>query len=331
MNRFGRVFCVSIFGESHGPAVGVSVDGCPAGVPLAAEDFTSDLQRRNPTLPGTTKRKEADRPEFSSGIYQGKTTGAPLLITFANRDTRSEDYEKIKALPRPGHSDMTARLKFGGFNDPRGGGHFSGRLTAGLVAAGIVAKKLMPKIQIAARVLKAGGQADYEAAAKNAAEQGDSIGGIVECSVTGLPAGLGEPFFDSVESLISHVVFSIPGIKGIEFGDGFKLAKMTGSQANDPIMNRNGRTETNHSGGILGGITNGNELLVRVAVKPTSSISKTQKTLDLKTGKQGELKIEGRHDACIALRLPVILEAACAIVLADLLLLEQKIKRVQSD
>lgn len=331
MNRFGRIFGVSVFGESHGRAVGVLIDGCPAGIALSEDDFANDLKRRNPEKPGTTKRKENDRPIFLSGIYKGCTTGAPILIQFENQDTKPGDYEKIKNLPRPGHADFTANMKFGGFNDARGGGHFSGRLTVGIVASGVVAKKLMPDVSIRAKILEAGGEADFNRAAEKAAEQGDSIGGIVQCVATGLAGGLGEPFFDSVESLISHAVFSIPGIKAIEFGAGFELAKMKGSQANDPILDQKGTTKTNHAGGILGGITNSNDLLFRVAVKPAASISKTQKTVDLQTGKEADLKIAGRHDACIALRLPVILEAACAIVLADLLLIGQKIKKVQSE
>jgi chorismate synthase len=229
--------------------------------------------------------------------------------------------------PRPGHADFTAFRKYGGFNDFRGGGTFSGRLTAALVTAGVIAKKLLAPLRIEAYLLEAGGSADIDAALKPALDQGDSIGGLVECRVNGLPVGLGEPFFDSVESLLSHLIFSIPGIKGIEFGSGFACARMQGSAYNDEITAVNGQTRTNHAGGINGGITNGNELVLRVAVKPTSSIAVAQQTIDMGTGEQRELVIGGRHDTCIGLRVPVIVEAACAIVFADLMLLEQKIPR----
>ena len=328
MNSFGRLFRISIYGESHGADVGLIVDGCPAGLPLAAEDFKSDLKRRNPTTAGTTARKEDDRPRITSGLYQGKTTGSPLHISFLNRDLQSEIYTQIKDTPRPGHADFVARKKFGGFADYRGGGHFSGRLTVALVAAGVIAKNLIYPVNIAARLLEVGGSEDIEAAVNQALNAGDSVGGLVECTAQDIPVGLGEPFFDAVEARLSHLLFSIPAVRGIEFGAGFQAAKMKGSEHNDIIIDAEGKTATNHAGGINGGISNGNPLVFRAAVKPTSSISRKQKTVDITTGEPTELEISGRHDTCIALRTPVIFEAATAIVLADLMLLEQLIPRI---
>ena len=329
MNSFGTLFRISIYGESHGREVGILIDGCPAGLPLAEEDFEKDLLRRKSGATGTTPRLESDRPFLKSGIFNGKTSGAPLLIAFENTDSKSKDYESLKDTPRPGHADFTALKKYGGFNDYRGGGHFSGRLTLGLVAAGVVAKKVLPPIDVQADLIEAAGDTDIMQAVNKAVEEKDSIGGIIECCAQNVPVGLGEPFFDSLESLLSHMMFSIPAIKGIEFGAGFKAARMTGSQHNDPLMDVAGRTETNFAGGINGGISNGNPILFRVAVKPTSSISLPQHTINLHTGKRMDLVIEGRHDTCIALRVPVVVENATAIVLADLMLREQKTKRVQ--
>ncbi len=332
MNSFGRLFRISIFGESHGACVGVMVDGCPAGLDLDAQDFATDLKRRQSGQAGTTARMEEDVPRIMSGVFNGKTTGAPLVVALDNRDTDSAAYERIRNTPRPGHADFTAFRKYGGFNDFRGGGIFSGRLTAPLVAAGVVAKKLLGSISrsisIEARLLEAGGSTDIDAAVRHALERGDSIGGLVECRTSRLPVGLGEPFFDSAEGLLSHLIFSIPSVRGIEFGSGFACARMPGSAYNDEITAESGETRTNNAGGINGGITNGNELVLRVAVKPTSSIARTQRTIDMRTGEQCELVVGGRHDTCIALRVPVIVEAACAIVLADLMLLEQKIPSI---
>ncbi len=328
MNTFGRLFRISMLGESHGECIGVLIDGCPAGLELSANDLVADLERRKSGAKGTTPRKESDMPLIKSGVFNGRTTGAPLLILFENADVDSAAYEKMKDTPRPGHADLVAMKKFGGFNDYRGSGHFSGRLTAALVAAGAVAKKLLGQIRIEAKLIEAGGIKDIENAVENAMKNGDSVGGIVECTISNLPSGLGEPFFDSAESLLSHAVFSIPAVKGIEFGSGFASARMRGSECNDQLLNAEGKTETNNSGGINGGITNGNELVFRIAIKPTSSIAIGRKTVDLKTGKQVELSVKGRHDACIALRVPVVLEAATAIVLADMMLLEQRIARV---
>jgi chorismate synthase len=310
--------------------VGLVLDGCPAGLPLALEDFLADIERRKGgTQKGTTPRQESDLPIFKSGLFQGKTTGAPLTLLFENNNTRSGDYEKQRAVPRPGHADWVARHKFGGHEDYRGGGHFSGRLTVALVAAGVVAKKLLgPSRQVQARILEIGGEQDLEKGLQKAIDQKDSVGGIVECRVSGLPAGLGEPFFDSAESLISHAAFSIPAVRGIEFGTGFAAARMFGVEHNDAIEDSGGRTRTNHAGGIVGGITNGNELVFRIAVKPTSSTPREQQTLNWETGRVEPFSVKGRHDLCIALRVPVVLEAITAITLADLLLLEQGIPRI---
>ncbi|MBL7662068.1 chorismate synthase [bacterium] len=319
MNSFGRNFRVSVLGESHGELVGILIDGCPPGIPLSVDDFMPDLERRQAKgVKGTTPRKEQDIPLIRSGFFQGKTTGAPLLIEFKNENVKSQDYDKIKNTPRPGHADFVAYKKFGGFNDFRGSGHFSGRLTAGIVAAGVVAKKLLKPIKIEARVIEVFGKKDIDQAIDQALNEGDSVGGIVECRVSGLSVGLGEPFFDSVESLLAHAIFAIPATKGIEFGAGFACAKMKGSAFGDEITDASGHTSTNHSGGINGGITNGNELIFRVAVKPTSSIKKEKNTIDMQSGDKTTISVQGRHDACIALRVPVVVEAMTAIVLADL-------------
>jgi chorismate synthase len=329
MNSFGRIFRLTIFGESHGPMVGISIDGCPAGLQLSEDDFTIDLERRKGGMQkGTTPRKEDDKPIFITGYFNGKTTGAPLTILFENKNTRSGDYDKIKSIPRPGHADFVAHEKFGKNEDYRGGGHFSGRLTVCLVAAGVIAKKLLQNISVESKITEVGGEKDIDAGLQKAIDAKDSVGGIVECTVKGLPIGLGEPFFDSVESVISHGVFSIPAIKGIEFGAGFKGAKMFGSDHNDVIIDDSGKTKTNHSGGVVGGISNGNDLVFRVVVKPTSSTPKEQESWNWETEQVEKFSVKGRHDLCIALRVPPVLEAVTAIALADLMLLEQKIKRI---
>jgi len=345
MNQFGRLFRVNIFGESHGESVGISIDGCPAGLPLSLEDFLPDLERRKGGIQkGTTPRKEDDLPIFKSGLFNQFTTGAPITILFENNNTRSTDYEKQRAVPRPGHADFVAHQKFGGFEDYRGGGAFSARLTVGLVAAGVIAKKLMGKtiegkgiegkgiegtaIEVKADILEIGGETDLDKGLQRAIDAKDSIGGIVECRVSGLPVGLGEPFFDSVESVLAHAVFAIPAVRGVEFGTGFAAARLFGSQHNDAIEDMTGRTRTNHAGGVVGGITNGNELVFRIAIKPTSSTPKEQLTLNWETEELEKFSVKGRHDLCVALRAPVILEAVTAIVLADLMMLEQHIPRV---
>ena len=333
MNTFGRIFRIHIFGESHGESVGLVIDGCPSGLPLHQDDFITDIERRKGgSQKGTTPRKEDDLPIFKSGIFNHFTTGAPVTILFENNNTRSGDYAKQRAIPRPGHADFVAHKKFGGYEDYRGGGHFSGRLTVCLVAAGVVAKKILGlnsnPIKVNATILEIGGETDLDKGLQKAIDAKDTIGGIVECRVSGLPLGLGEPFFDSMESLISHAVFAIPAVRGIEFGTGFYAAKMFGSTHNDAIENSTGKTKTNHAGGIVGGISNGNELIFRIAIKPTSSTPKEQETLNWETQQQEIFSVKGRHDLCIALRVPVVLEAVTSIVVADLLMLEQKISRI---
>lgn len=317
MNSFGTLFKIQIFGESHAHFVGVTIDGCPAGLEVKKSDFEFDLQRRKSGAKGTTSRKEKDIPLIISGIYDDSTTGAPITILFKNKDTHSSDYD-FRHHPRPGHSDFVANIKFNSFNDERGGGHFSGRLTVGLVAAGVIAKKIIPKINIKAKLIEAGGNKNISEAIDNAIKNNDSIGGIIECTIKNVPIGLGEPFFNSVESLISHAMFSIPGIKGIEFGSGFNAAIMTGVKHNDLIINRVGETKTNNAAGINGGITNGNNIVFRIAVKPTSSIFKEQNTFNFETNKIEKLKIKGRHDVCFAIRVPVIVEALTACIITDL-------------
>ncbi len=320
MNSFGTNFRISLFGESHGEAVGVVMDGIAPGIPLSEADFLPDLDRRRSGARGTTPRKESDTPHLLSGVFNGYTTGAPVAVLFYNENTRSGDYRNLVTHPRPSHADWVAVQKFKGFNDYRGGGHFSGRLTLALVTAGVVAKKMLGAVKIESRILEIGGCADREKfpeVVERALRSCDSVGGVIECTAEGVPVGLGEPFFDSVESVMSHLLFSIPAVKGVEFGNGFAAARLRGSENNDPIVSADGRTATNNSGGINGGITNGNPIVVRVAVKPTSSIATEQQTLNTETGRVEPLVIKGRHDACIALRAPVVVEAAVAIALAQ--------------
>ncbi len=329
MNSFGRIFRVSIFGESHGECVGITIDGCPAGLSLSPDDLAADLERRKGgKQKGTTPRQEEDYPIFKSGLFNGKTTGFPITILFENKNTRSEDYNKQRSIPRPGHADWVAHQKFGGNEDYRGGGHFSARLTAGIVAAGAIAKKIMNGVNIYAAVTEIGGEKDLEKGLQKAIDAKDSVGGVVECKVNGLPVGLGEPYFDSIESSLAHIVFAIPAVRGIEFGTGFAAAKMFGSEHNDAIENMEGKTKSNHAGGVVGGISNGNEFIFRLAIKPTSSTPKEQSSLNWETEEIENFSIKGRHDLCVALRAPVIVEAVTALVLADFMMLEQKIKRI---
>lgn len=323
MNNFGRIFRISIFGESHGKSVGITIDGCPPGIKFSEKDMLEDISRRKSGKKGTTPRREPDLPDIISGVFNGKTTGAPITIIFQNQNLRSKDYSFVKDIPRPGHADFTAERKYKGFQDYRGGGHFSGRLTLALVAAGTLAKKIIKPMAPSASILEVGGFTNIEEGIEYAVKNNDSIGGIIECRVENMLVGFGEPFFDSLESYISHLVFSIPAIKGVEFGSGFESAKMTGSKVNDVIIDDKGTTKTNNSGGINGGISNGNNLLFKVVVKPTSSISKSQNTYNFKSGQIEELKIKGRHDLCIALRVPPVLEAVTSIALADLLLISR--------
>lgn len=330
MNSIGTLFKISIFGESHGTSVGIVVDGVPAGIPLTQADLEADLARRKSGAKGTTPRQEADVPRIMSGVFNDHTTGAPIMILFENTNTRSRDYGFLKETPRPGHADFVASKKFGGFEDYRGGGHFSGRLTLGIVSAGVIAKKMIAPLTVSSKLIEAGGMADIEKAVEQAMAKEDSIGGIVETVATNMPVGLGEPFFGNIKAVIAHMIYSIPAIKGLEFGSGFAAAKMTGTQHNDKFVSTEGKTATNYAGGINGGISNGNDLVFRVAVKPTSSIHAKQHTMNMKTGEMIDLEVEGRHDTCIALRVPVVVEAATAIALADLMLQAQKVGRVIS-
>ena len=317
MDSFGHHFILDIFGASHAPNVGVTLRGIPAELPLSPDDFTADILRRKSGAKGTTPRIEADLPELDDR----RASDGTLTITFANRNYRDGDYQDFTDIPRPGHADFVALAKYGSLRN----GWFSGRMTLPLVAAGVVAKKLIAPIRVEARLLEVGGVdfTDAEAVERRlneAIREGDSLGGIIECCCTGVPVGLGEPFFDSVESLLSHALFSIPGIRGVEFGDGFAAARMTGSQHNDPIVDAAGHTARNGAGGINGGITNGNPVVFRIAAKPTPSIRKPQRTFDFNRGTLVDYSVPGRHDVCFALRVPPVVEAVTACVFADLLL-----------
>lgn len=384
MNRFGNIFNIQIFGESHGKYIGVTIDGVPSGIKLSEKDFEKDLKRRKPGGSGETKRIEEDKPLIISGVFKGVTTGMPVTILFENKSYNSKNYEKIKDIPRPGHADFAAYIKYNGYNDYRGGGQFSGRMTIALVAAGVVAKKIIKPIQVESYITKIykydiksdtnhtnhtnhtkinpmkdnlakkikynfndifnekdkinyknKKERNEETKGKNNDEsnnfniskfieniekEGNSAGGIIECKITNVDAGLGEPFFNSVESMLSHILFSIPSIKGVEFGLGFEFSQYLGSEVADIIEDISGKTKYNYNGGITGGITNGNEVYFRVVSKPIPSISKKIKTINLKTGKKDVLKIEGQHDSIILFRLLPVIEAAAAIVFADLVL-----------
>ncbi len=324
MNSFGRRFRVTIWGESHGAGIGVSIDGVKAGLSLCEGDFTADLDRRKSGARGTTPRKESDTPRIVSGLFNDHATGAPLTILFENENTISKDYKNLTTHFRPSHADRVAEIKYGGFQDYRGGGHFSGRITLPYVAAGVVAKRMLGEgVSVKSELIELGGERDsskWEEIVDRAVRSLDSVGGIIECRVNGIPTGVGEPFFDSVESVMSHHLFSIPAVKGVEFGAGFEASRSCGSCNNDPIVDSDGSTATNHDGGINGGITNGNEIVLRIAIKPTASISSKQMTYNTESGEVEPLVIHGRHDACIALRAGVVVEAAVAIALADLTL-----------
>lgn len=343
MNTIGRKFRISIFGESHGELIGVVMDGVPAGLELSEADFEQDILRRKSGAKGTTPRIEADLPKIVSGIYEGHTTGAPLTVTFQNTNTHSSDYELFAAMPRPGHADLTAALKWDDCQDPRGGGHFSGRLTLPVVAAGVVAKKILadatlldetPFTGVSARIVELGGKIlhfvqndngkmpeEWQEAIDEAIKEGDSLGAVIECVVPNIDPGYGEPFWDGLEAVLAHAIFSIPGVRGLEFGDGFEAARMKGSEHNDPI-GEDGRPLKNGAGGANGGITNGAPISFRVAFKPTSSIRKAQQTFNFQTGEIDTLEVPGRHDVCFALRAPVVVEAMTAITLADLVLMK---------
>ena len=354
-NTFGSSVSVTLFGESHGDAIGAVLDGMAPGIPFDAEFLAHQMMLRRagaePSL--STARKEKDEVRVLSGVYRGKTTGTPITFLIENADTHSTDYDKMKGALRPGHADFTAQEKYHGFQDARGGGHFSGRITAGLCAAGAVAITALARlgIRIGTHIAECGGVSDrtfgdlsadiaflnnetfavldadraekMRLAITEARENGDSVGGILETAVTGMPSGVGEPFFDTVESVISHILFAIPAVKGVSFGSGFELASMTGSTANDAyeVVDGKIRTCTNHAGGILGGITSGMPILIRTAIKPTPSIYKEQKTVALPSCEARTLKIEGRHDPAIIHRARVVADSAVALALCDLLAL----------
>jgi chorismate synthase len=354
---WGNNIKYTIFGESHGEGIGIVIDNLPPGLELDISSIIREMQRRRPgtTITATT-RNEQDDFEILSGIFHGKTTGAPLCAFIRNTNQQSKDYDKIKDLLRPGHADFTGHVKYKGFNDYRGGGHFSGRLTAAIVFAGAIAKQLLAKsnIHVLSHIYKIGTICDlslndmdlnkYDFSHLNSSgfptidtaigntmqkeildvqNKGDSIGGIVETAILNLPIGIGSPFFDSIESTISHVIFSIPGVKGIEFGDGFDLAEMNGSNANDEfyVENNKVQTSTNHCGGILGGISTGMPLIFKTAFKPTPSISIPQRTVNINTLEDALISIEGRHDPCIVPRAVPVIEAAAAMAVLDLLTL----------
>lgn len=330
-NSFGEKFRITVYGGSHEPELGVIIEGAGTGLPVAVGDFSADIARRRPGAKGTTPRVEADIPVLT-GVTGGMTTGSRLKIAFENRNIRPGDYGQFTAVPRPGHVDyVTAPQRYGAGESARqfppftGGGIFSGRMTLALVAAGVVAKKVLrrglPEAVISAELIRVGGSSDrsaWDGLLDAAIADGDSLGGVVECRVKGLPVGLGEPYFDSVESLVSHAMFSIPGVRGVEFGDGFHASDMRGSEHNDPF-GEGGRLVRNGAGGVNGGLTNGNELLFRVAFKPTSTIRRPQRTWDFSEGRMTELSAKGRHDVCFALRTPVIVEAMTAVVLCNLI------------
>ena len=350
-NSLGEKFRITSFGESHGKCVGVVIDGCPSGLSLSEDDVQSELNRRRPGQSQiTTKRQEEDQVEILSGIFKGYTTGAPICMLVWNKDVDSSKYELFRNVPRPGHADFTARQKYGGFNDYRGGGRFSGRITASFVMAGAVARKLLRdvlKVDIAAYTIEIGGikakkiedvevikktvektpvrTADLEVAEKmidliiQTEKEGDSVGGIVECAATNVPIGLGEPIFSSLESDISKAIFSIPAVKGIEFGTGFGVSELKGSENNDAFIIEDGKilTKTNNSGGILGGISSGLPITFRVAIKPTPSIRNKQDSVNILEIKETTIQIEGRHDPCLVPRAVPVIESMTAVVLVD--------------
>jgi chorismate synthase len=348
-NSFGKFFCITGFGESHGPVVGVIIDGCPAGLPLTEEDIQQDLEKRKSISgAGQTARMEPDKVEILSGVFKQHTTGAPIALLLRNLDTDSTQYERIRFLPRPGHADYTAFRKYGGYNDYRGGGRFSGRTTASLVMAGAVARKVLRDmgIEILAHTIQIGNIKDeiscledirsrvyhnpLRCANENAGQKmlelireveqkGDSIGGIIEGLALNVPAGLGEPCFDTLEGELAKALFAIPAVKGVDFGSGFTAAGKRGSENNDPFVMHDGKvfTKTNNAGGVLGGISSGMPLVVRVAVKPTPSISQKQPTVDLQSMQNAEITISGRHDVCLVPRAVIVVESMMAVTLCD--------------
>ena len=351
-SMWGNKIRISLFGESHGPAIGVVVDGLPSGVELDLEQIAAQMRRRAPgNFPWSTTRKEADEPEVLSGFFNGKTCGTPLAAIIRNTNTRSVDYSDLVTKPRPGHADLTGQIRYQGANDPRGGGHFSGRITAPLTFAGAICMQILKArgITVSARIFEIAGIHDavveesaypfqiaekdfpvvddaqgdlMKAAIAQAFANRDSVGGVVEAVAVGFPAGIGDPFFDRVESRLGHMMLSIPASKGVEFGRGFAVAKSIGSDNNDnPYVSEDGsiRRRTNHAGGIEGGISNGMPIVLRCAFKPTASISKEQDTVNLATGQNEKLEVHGRHDPCLVPRAVPVVESAMALVLLDML------------
>ncbi|MFW6319995.1 MAG: chorismate synthase [Bacillota bacterium] len=319
MNHFGQLFSITLYGESHQKNIGVVIEGVPPGITIDETLIKEDLAKRNPELIGTTPRKEKDDFTITSGIFNQKSTGSAIHITIENKDIKSKDYANLVNHPRPGHSDFVANNKYFGYNDYRGGGQFSGRLTAPLVIAGSIAKMIVP-FTFQHSFKQIGTLKDMtklDNYLKTIESSGDSVGGIVHLEVKDIPIGLGEPLFNKIESSISQMLFSIPAVKGVQFGTGFEGVNLKGSEFNDVIKNKEGQTNTNHAGGVSGGITNGNPLLLDVFIKPTSSIKKPQKTYNFDQQKMTELVIEGRHDVAIVRRAPIVLENAVAIVLTD--------------
>ena len=320
-NSYGEILRVTIFGASHAESVGVDIEGVPQGLRLTEELFAADIERRRPMQRGDTPRHESDTPQIEGTDEEHLTTGGSIRISFRNNNIRSKDYTHLVYHPRPSHADLTQRRKYGQEADLAGGGIASGRMTVALVAAGVVAKQLIPNARFETKLIEVAGITDvsrFDSLIQEAHSDKDSVGGVVECRVEGVEASLGEPFFDSVESTIAHLLFSIPGVKGVEFGDGFAGCKKRGSERNDAIIDDKGTTLTNNEGGINGGITNGNPIIVRVAIKPTPSIGREQHSYDFSSGRIAPLTIGGRHDACIARRAAVVVEAMVALALADL-------------
>lgn len=320
-NSFGSKFKLSIWGASHTPEIGVRIEGVPQGIALSESDFEADLSRRRASAKGTTARHEKDIPALRAGVIDGVTTGEPIEIIFQNGDTRSSDYSQFENHNRPSHIDFTARAKYGSEVDLRGSGQFSGRMTVLLVAAGVVAKKIVGGVDYKTEIIEIGGSrnsAEFADIVAAAVADCDSVGGVVECRAKGVGVGLGEPFFDSAESVIAHLLFSVPAVKGVEFGSGFEGVRLRGSERNDCFVDGEGHTATNNEGGINGGITNGNDLIVRAAIKPTPSIAREQMTYNKVLGDVAPLVIKGRHDACIVLRAAVVVESVVAIALAEL-------------
>ncbi len=331
MNTIGRILKINIFGESHSEKLGIVIDGCPAGIKFNYDDLQSDLEKRKPSQAGTSPRKEEDIPIICSGIFNNISNGNPIAIYFENKNIIGKDYDTFKTVPRPGHADFTNTQKYKGYNDIRGGGSSSGRMSICLVCAGYFAKQILKGTEIKAEIIqleniKNPNKSNIEELVKKYTKLQDSFGGIIECKVNNVPVGLGEPFFDSIESAISHMVFSVPGIIAIEFGIGFKGSMLKGSEFNDSIIDKTGKTETNNCGGINGGIANGNQIIFRVAAKAPSSIAKAQMSFDFKNEEASSIEVLGRHDTCFALRLPVIIEAVTAIALADLQLISNSRK-----